>query len=57
MARKHSNHRADIKNPNRGTSGQNPTYSKSQGNRGKLKNPNWFKSHPQHQPKKSSSGK
>ena len=37
---KQSNHRADISNPNKGTSGQNPTYSKNQGNRGKQMNPN-----------------
>jgi len=39
MAKK-SNHEADIKNPNTGTSGTNKTYDKSQGNRGKQLNPN-----------------
>lgn len=34
------NHEADIKNPNKGTDGVNPTYSKNQGNRGKQLNPN-----------------
>lgn len=37
---KKSNHQADIKNANKGTKGQNNTYSKSQGNRGKQLNPN-----------------
>ena len=32
---KKSNHNADIKNPNKGTSGTNKTYDKNQGNRGK----------------------
>jgi hypothetical protein len=40
MAKK-SNHQADIKNPNKGTRGQNKTYSKNQGNRGKQLNPTW----------------
>lgn len=35
-----SNHQADIKNPNTGTSGTNSTYDKNQGNRGKQLNPN-----------------
>ncbi len=52
MAKK-SNHRADIKNPNKGTPGVNKTYAKAQGNRGKMMNPNWYKNHPQHQPKKA----
>ncbi len=52
MAKK-SNHRADIKNPNKGTPGVNKTYAKAQGNRGKMMNPNWYKKHPQHQPKKA----
>jgi hypothetical protein len=37
---KQSNHEADIKNPNKGTSGTNETYDKNQGNRGKQLNPN-----------------
>lgn len=32
---KKSNHEADIKNSNKGTSGTNKTYDKNQGNRGK----------------------
>ncbi len=41
MAKKRrSNHRADIKNPNKGTKGTNKTYDKNQGNRGKQLNPN-----------------
>jgi len=32
---KQKNHQADIKNPNKGTSGTNTTYDKNQGNRGK----------------------
>ncbi len=39
MAKK-SNHQADIKNPNKGTSGTNKTLDKNQGNRGKQMNPN-----------------
>ena len=35
-----SHHQADIKNPNKGTSGQNKTHSQNQGNRGKQLNPN-----------------
>jgi hypothetical protein len=34
------NHQADIKNPNKGTSGTNKTYDQNQGNRGKQLNPN-----------------
>lgn len=34
------NHEANIKNPNKGTSGTNETYNKNQGNRGKQMNPN-----------------
>lgn len=34
------NHDADIKNPNKGTSGTNKSYDKNQGNRGKQLNPN-----------------
>jgi len=33
-------HEADIKNPNKGTSGTNKSYDKNQGNRGKQQNPN-----------------
>lgn len=35
-----NNHEADIKNANKGTDGVNLTYSKAQGNKGKLLNPN-----------------
>jgi hypothetical protein len=38
---KRSNHRADIKNPNRGTPGTNRAWDHAQGNRGKQMNPNW----------------
>jgi hypothetical protein len=37
---KKSNHNADIKNPNKGTPGQNKAHSQNQGNRGKQMNPN-----------------
>ncbi|MGQ1783850.1 hypothetical protein [Saccharicrinis sp. GN24d3] len=37
---KTSNHQADIKNPNKGTSGTNKTYDKNQGNRGTQLNSN-----------------
>lgn len=37
---KKSNHEADMENKNKGTSGTNTTYDKSQGNRGKQLNPN-----------------
>lgn len=40
MAKKTSNHQADIKNANKGTSGTNKTYDKAQGNRGKQLNLN-----------------
>lgn len=40
MKKKSSNHQADIKNPNYGTSGCNTTFAKAQGNRGKQLNPN-----------------
>lgn len=40
---KKSNHRADIKNGNKGTPGTNITYDKNQGNRGKQINPNQSK--------------
>ncbi|HXA00394.1 MAG TPA: hypothetical protein VNW99_00295 [Cytophagaceae bacterium] len=33
------NQNADIKNPNKGSSGQNKTHSENQGNRGKQMNP------------------
>lgn len=35
-----NNHKADIKNANKGTDGVNSTYAKAQGNKGKLINPN-----------------
>lgn len=35
MSDKKPNHEADIKNPNKGTSGTNRTYDQNQGNRGK----------------------
>lgn len=35
-----NNQKSDSKNANRGTSGTNKTYDKSQGNRGKQLNPN-----------------
>ena len=41
---KKSNHGADIKNGNKGTSGTNTTYDKNQGNRGSQLNPNNSKS-------------
>ena len=37
--KKKSNHQADIKNPNKGTSGTNKTFDKNQGNRGNQLNP------------------
>jgi len=37
---KKSNHQADTKNPNKGTSKTNIAYDKNQGNRGKQLNPN-----------------
>lgn len=40
MMAKKSNHSADIKNPNKGTSGSNKANSQNQGNRGKQLNPN-----------------
>jgi hypothetical protein len=40
---KKSNHRSDIKNPNKGTPGTNVTYDKNQGNRGTQLNPNQSK--------------
>lgn len=36
---KQSNHQADIRNANKGTSGTNKTYSQNQGNRGWQMNP------------------
>ena len=33
------NHKADIKNPNKGTPGTNKTYDQNQGNRGKQLDP------------------
>jgi hypothetical protein len=38
-----TNHVADIKNRNKGTSGTNITYDKVQGNIGKQLNPNQIK--------------
>ncbi|MBK7823496.1 MAG: hypothetical protein IPJ61_21150 [Tessaracoccus sp.] len=38
---KKPNHQADIRNPNRGTSGTNATWDKAQGNRGKQLGPSW----------------
>lgn len=35
-----NNHKANQSNPNKGTSGSNPAYSKTQGNRGTQLNPN-----------------
>ena len=40
MAKKQSNHNADINNRNKGTSGTNTTHDKNQGNRGTQMNPN-----------------
>jgi glycerate kinase len=57
MAKKVSNHKADIKNPNYGTRGVNKVYAKAQGNRGKMMNPNWYFKHPQHMPKSAGKGK
>jgi hypothetical protein len=37
---KKSNHQSDMGNSNKGTSGQNQTYAKNQGNRGGQMNPN-----------------
>ena len=34
-----SNHQADMKNPNKGTAGQNQTHAHNQGNRGAQLNP------------------
>lgn len=36
-----SNSQADVKNPNKGTTGTNITYDKNQGNRGKQLNPTY----------------
>ncbi|WP_417256880.1 hypothetical protein [Celeribacter halophilus] len=43
---KKTNHVADMKNGNKGTSGQNQTHAKNQGNRGKQLNPNYRPSTP-----------
>ena len=40
MKKKIKNHQADIKNPNKGTSGTNVIWDKRNGNRGKQLNPN-----------------
>jgi hypothetical protein len=37
---KNPDHQADIKNPNKGNDGNNKTFDKNQGNRGKQLNPN-----------------
>lgn len=37
---KQKNHQADIKNPNKGAPGNNKTFDKNQGNRGKQLNSN-----------------
>ncbi|WP_170406894.1 hypothetical protein [Ruegeria arenilitoris] len=37
---KKPNRPADMKNPNKGTPGQNKTHAQNQGNRGKQLNPN-----------------
>jgi len=39
MSEKQKNHKANIKNSNKGTSGTNKTYDKNQGNRGKQLDP------------------
>ncbi len=38
-----NNHKSDIKNPNKGSSGSNKTIARNQGNRGKQLNPNQSK--------------
>ncbi len=40
MSNKNSNHKANQANPNKGTSGTNPAYQKSQDNRSNQLNPN-----------------
>jgi hypothetical protein len=40
MKEKKQNHEADIANPNKGSDGNNETFDKNQGNRGKQLNPN-----------------
>ena len=35
-----NDHKSNVKNPNKGTSGTNKDYDKAQGNRGKQKDPN-----------------
>lgn len=39
--RKNSHYQADIKNPNKGMPGTNPTWDHAQRNRGKQMNPHW----------------
>jgi hypothetical protein len=39
MSKKVSNHQADIKNKNKGTSGVNPANAKAMGNKGEQMNP------------------
>jgi hypothetical protein len=43
---KQPNHNADIKNANKGNDGNNKTFDKAQGNRGKQLNPNQVKATP-----------
>lgn len=43
---KQPNHNADIKNPNKGTPGTNPTYKKALDNRANQLNPNHSPSKP-----------
>jgi hypothetical protein len=40
MANPKNDHKANQKNPNKGTSGTNKAYDKGHGNRGKQLNPN-----------------
>lgn len=47
------NHKANMKNANKGTRGQNTTHAQNQGNRGKQLNPNAKPSRPPSQPAKS----
>lgn len=47
------NHKADMKNGNKGTHGQNITHAQNQGNRGKQLNPNAKPSRAQSQPAKN----
>ena len=47
------NHKANMKNANKGTRGQNTTHAQNQGNRGKQLNPNAKPSRPSSQTAKS----